>query len=227
MPNHVQNNLTLMNESEADIKKFKGLFHEDGDFISLNKIIPMPESLNIESGSRSSKAEKIINSADPEKALADYLAEMREDGHYTDEDCEEFKKLVEQVKYNLDNYGFPTWYDWSLKNWGTKWDTYDGCSLGESSCCFQTAWTTPFPAMVALSKMLPDCEIEVEYADEDYGSNCGRYTLKNGEIKSSYFPDGEEALMLSLEVWGEDYEEYMANMEEYMERMKESEGCDD
>ena len=118
MPNHVQNNLTLMNESEADIKKFKGLFHEDGDFISLNKIIPMPESLNIESGSRSSKAEKIINSADPEKALADYLAEMREDGHYTDEDCEEFKKLVEQVKYNLDNYGFPTWYDWSLKNWG-------------------------------------------------------------------------------------------------------------
>ena len=213
MPNHVQNRLTLVNASTAEIKKFKGLFHEDGDFISLNKIIPMPESLKIESGSRSSKAEEIIKSADPEQALADYLAKMREDKHYTDEDCQEFKRLVDQVKHNLDNYGYPTWYEWCNKNWGTKWDTYDGCSNGDS-CCFQTAWSTPFPVMVALSKMLPDCEIEVEYADEDYGYNCGRYTLKNGEVITSYQPDGEEALMFSLEVWGEDYEEYMEMMKE-------------
>lgn len=214
MPNHVQHRLTLVNASEADIKKFSELFHEDDDFISLNKIIPMPESLRIESGSRSSNAEKIIKSADPEQALADYLAEMREERHYTDEDCQEFKEFVAQVKHNLDNYGCPTWYDWSIKNWGTKWDTYDGYSNDDTSCCFQTAWSTPFPAMVALSKMLPDCEIEVEYADEDYGSNCGRYTLKNGEVITSYQPDGEEALMFSLEVWGEDYEEYMEMMKE-------------
>jgi hypothetical protein len=62
--------------------------------------------------------------------------------------------------------------------------------------------------------MLQDCEVEVEYADEDYGSNCGRYTLKNGEIKSSYLPDGEEALAFALDVWGEDYEEYMERMKE-------------
>lgn len=214
MPNHIQNRLTLVNASEAEIKKFEALFHDDGDFISLNKIIPMPESLQIESGGRSSRAEEIINSADPEKALADFLAEMREKRHYTDKDCEEFKKFVEQVKYNLDNYGFSTWYDWCIKNWGTKWDTYDGYSNDDTSCGFCTAWSTPIPAMVALSKMLPDCEIEVEYADEDYGHNCGRYTLKNGELISSYLPDGEEALMFALEVWGEDYEEYMEMMEE-------------
>jgi hypothetical protein len=214
MPNHVQHRLTLVNASEADIKKFNGLFHEDDDFISLNKIIPMPESLRIESGSRSSKAEEIINSADPEQALADHLAKMREEKHYTDEDCQEFKELVDKVKHNLDNYGYPTWYDWSIKTWGTKWDTYDGGSIDDQSCYFQTAWSTPYPAMVALSKMLPDCEIEVEYADEDYGHNCGRYALKNGEVITSYQPDGEEALRYSLDVWGEDYEEYMEMMKE-------------
>jgi hypothetical protein len=214
MPNHVQNRLTLVNASEAEIEKFKGLFHEDEDFISLNKIIPMPESLKIESGSRSSKAEEIIKSAAPSIALADHLAKMREDRHYTDEDCKEFEQFVAQVKHNLDNYGSPTWYDWCIKNWGTKWDTYDGGSIDDHSCCFNTAWSTPFPAMVALSKMLPDCEVEVEYADEDYGSNCGRYTLKNGEVESSYRPDGEEALMFALEVWGEDYEEYKEMMGE-------------
>lgn len=214
MPNHVQNRLTLVNASEAEIKKFNELFHEDGDFISLNKIIPMPESLQIESGSRSSNAVKIIKSADPEKALADYLAEMREKRHYTEDDCQEYKKFVEQVKYNLERYGHPTWYDWSIENWGTKWDTYDGYSNDDTSCCFQTAWSTPFPAMVALSKMLPDCEIEVEYADEDYGYNCGRYNLKNGERIDSYQPDGDEALRYSLDVWGEDYEEYKEMMEE-------------
>jgi hypothetical protein len=214
MPNHVRHRLTLVNASEAEIKKFNELFHKDGDFISLNKIIPMPESLQIESGSRSSRAEEIINSADPDKALADYLAEMREKRHYTDEDCQEFKEFVGKVKYNLDNYGFPTWYDWSIQNWGTKWDTYDGYSLGDTSCCFFTAWSTPSPAMVALSKMLPDCEIEVEYADEDYGHNCGRYTLKNGELLTSYQPDGEEALNFALDIWGMGYEEYMEMMGE-------------
>jgi hypothetical protein len=76
--------------------------------------------------------------------------------------------------------------------------------------------------MVALSKMLPDCEVEVEYADEDYGYNCGSYTLKNGEILTSYQPDGKDALEFALEVWGEDYEEYMERMKEYEE--EETEG---
>ena len=217
MPNHVQHRLTLVNASEADIKKFNELFHEDEDFISLNKIIPMPESLKIECSTRSSKAKEIIESADPEKALADYLAEMREERHYTDEGCQEFKELVGKVKHNLDNYGMPTWYEWSINTWGTKWDTYDGGSIDDHSCYFQTAWSTPRPAMTALSKMLPDCVIEVEYADEDYGHNCGRYNLKNGERIDSYQPDGDEALRYSLDVWGEDYEEYM-------EMMKEEEG---
>lgn len=214
MPNDVRNSLTLVNASEADVKKFKELFHKDGDFISLNKIIPMPECLRIESGSKSSSAEEILRAADPEQALADYFADRKKRFNCTDEDCEEFKKFVEQVKYNLDNYGVSTWYYWSIKNWGTKWDTYDGGSIGDYSCYFFTAWSTPFSAMLELSKMLPDCEIEVEYADEDYGHNCGRYNLKNGELISSYQPDGDEALRYSLDVWGEDYEEYMAMMEE-------------
>lgn len=36
--------------------------------------------------------------------------------------------------------------------------------------------------MVELSKQYPNSEISVDYADEDIGSNCGSYVLKNGEL---------------------------------------------
>lgn len=70
-------------------------------------------------------------------------------------------------------------YEWCLGNWGTKWNAYTAC-VGYDEVTFQTAWNYPEPIFKALSKKFPDLIFEVEYADEDSGSNCGITAWKNG-----------------------------------------------
>lgn len=67
------------------------------------------------------------------------------------------------------------WYEWHCKYWGTKWNAYDGyVKIGKSylTVVFQTAWSMPRPIYEQLAKL--GYNFEVQYADEDYGSNCGR-----------------------------------------------------
>jgi len=76
---------------------------------------------------------------------------------------------------NIENYGCCTWYDWSIENWGTKWDA---CRFehDDTTMIFETAWSCPEPILKELSRRYPDYEIEIKYADEDIGSNCGRFS---------------------------------------------------
>jgi hypothetical protein len=101
----------------------------------------------------------------------------------------DFNKIIPMPEWviNAPNEGmFPDWYVWSNDNWGTKWNAYGqdnpvNQSRGNSDPIrFSTAWSTPYPVMVALSAKYPDLTIRVDYADEDAGSNCGFYVLKNG-----------------------------------------------
>lgn len=71
-------------------------------------------------------------------------------------------------------------YEWCRDHWGTKWDAYD-IGFDYDSVYFQTAWSTPLPIWAELSKRFPDLRLEVEYADEDIGSNCGRLAYMNGK----------------------------------------------
>lgn len=92
----------------------------------------------------------------------------------------------------------PLWYNWSIENWGTKWNCYEieHCHEGFS---FWTAWSTPEGVMRALSAQFPDVTITVDFADEDTGGgNCGRYVLTGGDIQASYQGDYEFACQL----WG-------------------------
>ena len=79
---------------------------------------------------------------------------------------------------NLQNYGSSTWYEWSIGNWGTKWNSYgyeEGRDYsGNDELWFQTAWSAPHPIMHKLSEMFPDITIEHKWADEDVGANCGK-----------------------------------------------------
>jgi len=69
------------------------------------------------------------------------------------------------------------WYKWRNKYWGTKWNTYDGYMEVNTTTVmfvFSTAWSTPDAVYEQLAKKYPDLIWEVRYADEDYGSNCGK-----------------------------------------------------
>ena len=95
------------------------------------------------------------------------------------------------------------WYDWSVENWGTKWDVSDTFEDDNGYICFDTAWSTPVELICTLSKQYPILSFEIEFADEDLGNNTGRYLFQNG-CEVEYFSYGMEE---ACNVWGYDYEE--------------------
>lgn len=89
------------------------------------------------------------------------------------------------------------WYQWSVENWGTKWNAYD-IEKWENIIEFQTAWSHPYPVIVAMSKRFPDVTFNIEYADEDiHGDNFGAYQITNGnDVKVETEPD------FATKLWG-------------------------
>ena len=110
-----------------------------------------------------------------------------------------------------DLYGESNWYDWSVANWGTKWNAYEfperPYQMGEP-LCFLTAWTPPHPILEKLSQMFPGIEITHEWADEDYGQNCGRRCYLGGDCTEDWVPGFEEdAVKFACKIWGTSPEE--------------------
>lgn len=69
------------------------------------------------------------------------------------------------------------WYTWRNKYWNTKWGAYDCYTkIGKSQITFvfSTAWSLAIPIVHKLE--LLGYDFEWRYADEDYGSNCGKIT---------------------------------------------------
>lgn len=126
------------------------------------------------------------------------------------------KELTETLEnyikgfFNIKRYGERDWYDWSIKNWGTKWNAGDTVVYSDF-IEFQTAWSTPIPVFVELSKRLKNVEINVDYADEDIGSNCGSLLIINGNVHQ-FEPDNPREFACNM--WGYDYAEYCKEREE-------------
>lgn len=111
-------------------------------------------------------------------------------------------------------YGKNNWYDWSVKNWGTKWNCLcdDGSQLQpinpeSDQVSFQTAWNFPDPAITALAAKYPNLRFEAKWADENFGHNVGIALYEKGKLISVDMPDGgsSEAIALATEILGEDY----------------------
>ena len=223
MPNHVMNRVSMSGNPETigdllvsiqDDKKGVGT-------IDFNKIIPMPESLDIEAGSNTDLGLKAYTGfiqiynlggtrtdADMEHIPAEAekaFLRMRTD--VTPEQWELGKKAYE----NQSKYGAPTWYEWSVNNWGTKWNAYE-CAARElgtehSELSFWTAWSPPHPVLQRLSEQHPDITIEHEWADEQIGMNCGRRLYSDGCMQEENIPFGDEAVMFARGIWEIDQEE--------------------
>ncbi len=96
----------------------------------------------------------------------------------TDDNFERFIKVMRAYRKtkHLD------WYEWSIENWGTKWNAYDCKFKNPTTVLFDTAWSAPLPIILKLSFRFPENKIRFSWADEDTGSNTGDCVLKNGEI---------------------------------------------
>jgi hypothetical protein len=102
-------------------------------------------------------------------------------------------------KYGAEN----CWYDWSIKNWGTKWNSYGynehtAENFDGSSIKFLTAWSSVSDLMKKLSSMFPDICFDYKWADEDFGYNTGKAEFKGGKTLSCFTPEGGSAETLEL-----------------------------
>ena len=102
---------------------------------------------------------------------------------------------------NTEKYGYPTWYEWCIANWGTKWpgdDTHFDDTTGE--LVFKTAWNAPIPIYTELNKL--GYRFTVKFADEAIGYNCGKIIAVDDTCVVSYLNDGsKEAIELGNEIW--------------------------
>ena len=103
--------------------------------------------------------------------------------------------------FNVQRYGWKDWYDWSIENWGTKWNACDVHVDDENQVIeFETAWSMPDGVLKEVCKYTP---LRVEYADENMGSNCGiedYYVDEDGN--PTYATVMEDSVELAHECWG-------------------------
>lgn len=96
----------------------------------------------------------------------------------TEDECpEEYKVNKESHVELLKDKPWFDWYKWHIDHWGTKWGAYSCYTkIGKSyiKFVFSTAWSVAQPIIERLS--LLGFPLEVKYADEDWGSNCGVIT---------------------------------------------------
>lgn len=146
---------------------------------NFQKIIPMPEELHIVSGTVSDLAVKYYQDKTAFEKDEVYMERCKNMGIVKGERSEDISYLFKGdespltmgdlyelgsiIESNKAKYGAPDWYEWSCKNWGTKWNagdvTKDDIENG-FSYEFDTAWCMPKGIFIEIAKRLPDCEIE-------------------------------------------------------------------
>ena len=214
MPNYVKNILSFDGDPAQVDRLFSTIQGENGP-VDFDKLIPMPSELEIESGSRTAAGFKkymaflAVTGLHTEMEPA-YLAT------YPEIDREEWE-LGKQAFHNIREFGCPTWYEWRIQNWGTKWNA-SGAEVLDGRLSFLTAWNAPKPILEKLSQMFPSITIHHVWADEDIGHNCGDRTYKNGTVTQEHLPTGQEAVELGCDLWDLDPEEFFnENQESGME----------
>lgn len=92
-------------------------------------------------------------------------------------DMETYHKQPDRTKDVLDFSG-DDWYNWNVRNWGTKWDVaihnddkYPDTELTTETkdtliYRFNTAWSPPAEAITKLSEQYPECEITLSFEEE-------------------------------------------------------------
>ena len=201
MPNYVANLLTLKCKDPERIKKFcSRLPHleeapEELGF-DFNEYVSCPEELkpeNVPECSSGDYAIRFIKQWKAEHPHERYHKEDLEKANLSRADI----KLGRKYMHNIKKYGYKTWYDWNIDNWGTKWNACNplvtvALDYTEVTISFDTAWSAPIPVIRKIAQMFPDFSGTFNWADEDFGYNSGYAFINQGEISGDYYEGGSE-----------------------------------
>jgi len=167
MPNWCDNELGVRGNAK-DIKLFKERAKQGGKDISLSAFLPMPKELYSVSVPIRIVSQRQYDSAVKKRSDSDMGLPIT-------------RRLSEAYKRD---YGANNWYDWAIRNWGTKWDA-DGELLTNKkdrlSYTFMTAWSPPIYWLISVSEMYPNLSFKL-YADEEAGFFKGYVDIKGGKI---------------------------------------------
>lgn len=209
MPNHVTTRCIVKGPG-ADVIAFKELMIAPDEtppqpltvlepaepdkepFFNFEKILPMPAVVrNTQSGSQADLGMAALGFEKPRRYAFQHDSSFwiqREDCKTAAELKRKLEKkdpqaLVEGQKC-IDAFnatGHTDWYEWSIANWGTKWNSYsfreERCDIkellgepveGELEFVFDTAWSFPQPVFDALSERFPSLRFSCVSIDEGY-----------------------------------------------------------
>ena len=202
MPNWVRTRLTFNGEQsridelkafvKSETKDESGKLHTD--LFDFNKIVPMPEELDIPSSSSGEWGMRylLLNAKHSFLWTEDDRSFMERMKKQKVSDPDRFNEDIELGKKYLSNivkYGHKDWYSWRIEHYGTKWGACEIEWVNDDQVEFDTAWSFCFPIVQKLSEMFPDVAIEFSYADEDCSSNTGTGTIKDGEEIDCEYPE--------------------------------------
>lgn len=223
MPNHV---LSIIKVSDKEV--LYGLENENRE-IDFNVIIPSPKIFNefdysfCNFSSRIEKLDNFIKTMNPPKLDKETLTPLVEKFLEIEFPNGNHPYKLEMVVIQLLSFyecGFVDPCEWATEFWETKWNAYEVDKVSPTELKFYTAWNHPFPIIRGLSKKFPNEVIEVYYASQDYGYNCGFYTIKNGmTVSHTHYNDfSYDARKLSATLWKN--KEYLKELKDEMRDKK-------
>ena len=195
MPNHVSSNLTITGPAD-DVRRFVSAVDRSkdtkivGEELDFAGVLPMPKELV---GTRSPTC--IQTQAEIDALWAEWNR-RKDAGELKDWEINDGKPWglgITQTDSDalIAKYGSDNWYEWTNRNWGTKWGAYDTgewevtdnhpCGNTTAAISYNTAWSPATPFFEEASLLFPTLVFDTEYADEG-GGFVGATSFENGEI---------------------------------------------
>lgn len=223
MSSSVINQITFGSDTAARTA-FQCMLHEmqaEGQplgSIDFNKLIPMPQELDMRAGFVThmglkqyinfltesvvtAQATLFASEAERTAIIGAHLAKW---GAVELKDPEAWA-LGKKAFQNLKKYGCPTWVEWSELNWGTRDNAFNCTALDSASdtMVFQTTDAAVPKIAAALSQKFPAQKITYYWTDEKSKQRLGQMVFQDGDAIEVRIPDEPAALAhaMSAGVW--------------------------
>jgi hypothetical protein len=112
-------------------------------------------------------------------------------------------------------YGFSSWYDWSIANWGTKWDfsleNVDRPDANTVTAAFDSAWAPPINAYEKLCAL--GFEVEAMYYEPGM-CYVGKFTGNEDDSNDECYEYGGATSATVRDMIGEELDDYFGISEE-------------
>jgi len=204
------NELTCIFQTQEELQSFESKVDEENFY---NSFFPMPEILQGTQSPDISVEKLILEYNEKTNLKAMGLTEIIKSNHPL------YSGVAEQALKNQQAYiatGYTNWYDWSIDNWGVKWDA-SALKVKELSdfntviYSFNSPWDTPEHFVIELSKLYPDACFEMVSGSIENDTHY-EFTCENGKFEETCSYDTfreavEDGKWGGWDEWAEMFEE--------------------